>query len=147
MQTHNVGWHFMGQHQCLSESAHPAGRAVTPQIAQPDGAGRAVTGQAPHTPPGAHHAHRLIAQIFGQIQQRRADFGVYRVDAFIGGMAQRDNQDIQAAPLECRDFLRDKGLGQARITLEHKCDPARLWRTQRLSQYAPPRVPVPLQRS
>jgi hypothetical protein len=36
----------------------------------------------------------------------------------VGGPAQRDDQDVEAASLEGRDLLRDEGFRKARITFQ-----------------------------
>ena len=48
---------------------------------------------------------------------------MHRVAARVGGMAQRDDRDLQPAPLERGDLLRDERLGEPRVALENESYP------------------------
>ena len=117
--------HLGGQHQGLAEAADPVGGTIAPQVRKPRGPGRAVAWRAPHPPPGAQHAQRLLIQILRQIEHGRRDLAMQRVHGGIGRVAQRHDQQRQAAALERQQLLRDEGLGQARPALDHDGDALR----------------------
>ena len=57
-----------------------------------------------------------------------------RMRRAIGRVAQRDDQDIEPAPLESEDLLGNESLGQPRIALQNKGDAASdLWRDDTLT--------------
>ena len=63
-----------------------------------------------------------MPEIFGQIEQRRLDLPVHRMDMSIGRMAQADDADIEPVRFERADLLGDEGFRKARIALEHEGD-------------------------
>ena len=113
---------FGSQHQGLAETANPVGGAVAAQVAPPQPPRRTVARQPPRRLPAAQQAQRLLVEIFGQIQNRRANFAVDRVGRRVGRPAQRDNADIEPAFFERANLLRDKGLGESGISLEDERD-------------------------
>ena len=124
MQALDVLRQLVGKDQRLAESAHAAWRRIAPQIAQPEIPRFPVARISPFAQPGAQDAQRLEQEVFGQVQDGRTDFVVYRVAARIRRTAQRNDQDIQAAMLERRDFLRNEGLREPWIPLQDEGDTA-----------------------
>ena len=110
------------QHQRLAEAPHPVGGRVAPQIAQPQPARRGIGRPAPHPAPGGGDPRRLLVEILRQIDHRRGDRPVQVVHRRVGRVAQRDDGQREAAALERQDLLRDEGLGQPRIALDHDRD-------------------------
>ena len=69
-------------------------------------------------------AQRLPIEIFGQVGDAAPGCAVHRVDgASVGCRSDQISSGIPRCS-EAEDFLRDEGLGQARIALDHDGDPA-----------------------
>src|SRR5688572_2842249 len=114
---------FGGEHQRLAEAAHPVGRGIAPQVSQPELASFLVLFGFANLHPTTENPQRLQQQVFRQVEQRRLYFGVHRVAARVGGLAQRNDGDVQAAALERGDLLGDEALRQPRIALQDESDP------------------------
>src|SRR5262245_25783061 len=112
------------QDQGLPESTAAVGCRIAPPIPQPSAPGGPVSGAAPHLKPRPIDPQRFLIEIFGQIRHSGADFAMDWMALAIGGMAQGKDADVEPEDLERFYFLRDKGLGQARITLEYEGDRA-----------------------
>src|SRR5436190_22232122 len=52
---------------------------------------------------------------------------MHRMHAIIGGTAQRNDEEIEAAALERGDFLGDEGLREPRIALQDESDAQTQW--------------------
>ena len=89
-------------------------------IAMPDPADLNEIWQAAGGQPSAQDAQRLPVQVFRKVDDRRADLVVNPVGFAISRMPQRVEQERQAALLERMKLLRDEGLRQARIPLQHE---------------------------
>jgi hypothetical protein len=112
VQAIDAGRQLGGKHQRLAEAADAIGRGVAAQVAEPERTQRLARADFP---PGAQHPQWLEQEIFGQVKHRRTDLIVHCVPARVGRTAQRDDQDLQAAALERRDFLCDERLGEPRV--------------------------------
>jgi hypothetical protein len=108
------------EHQRLAEAADAVRRRIAPQIPQPDCAGLPVARFPSDRQPGAQYAQRLAQQVLRQVTHRGADLVVDRMPARVGRLAQRDDDDVQAAALERGDLLGDERLREAWIPLENE---------------------------
>lgn len=122
VQMHDLRRQFRREHQRLAEAPHPVRRHVADKIAQEFAPRRAIAGLSPRPAPAAPYAPRLLVEILGQVQQRRADLPVHRMDRLVGRVTQGGDRDVEPPRLERRDLLRDKSLGETRIPFEHKGD-------------------------
>ena len=121
----DVGRQLGRQDQRLAEAADAVGRRIARADRAATGARAAVAGQRRALRQAAQTRARLVLQIFGQIEDRRRDLrGAARARP-VGRMAQRDDQRAsRPRRSSASDLLRDEGLRQARIALEHDRDPA-----------------------
>lgn len=125
MQPAAIGGPFGGQHRRLTETADAVAAGVAQEIAQKH------PRRLPETPrPGgadqpAQHAQGLVMQIFGQIGDRGLDLVMDGMAAGIGRVPHRDQMQRQPGLFQPAQFLRDKGLRQARIAFQQHGDAAR----------------------
>src|SRR3546814_6550691 len=86
-------------------------------VAQEGTPGSRVAGAAPRPPPAAQHPQRLLVEVLRQIADRRPDFVVHRMALAVGGVAQGNQLESEAALLQSEDLLRDEGLeiGRAHV--------------------------------
>ena len=124
-----------------AEAPYPVRGGVSQQIGDPCSPCQAITLLSPRYSPGAPGSHRLLVQIFRQIEAIGADPGMHRMCLAIGRVAQRDYQYSKAALFKRQDLLRDEGFGEARVALEDKGDPPQLRR--RSAHLTPSCEPAP----
>ena len=118
----HLGRQLCRQNAGLAEAADAVRRAIAHEIAPPRAPGGGVARQPPRRTPTPEHAAGLLVEIFGQVDDRRADLVMHRMALGIGGAAHRIEADIQPPPLQGADFLGDEGFGEARIALEDESD-------------------------
>lgn len=73
-------------------------------------------------------------QVFGKVKQRRTDLAMDRMDRAVGGMAQRNDQNLEPEALQSQDLLSDESFRKPRIPFEDKSDPSRSRRRCRHTQ-------------
>ncbi len=118
----NVGRHLPRHDEGLPQAARPVRGEVALEIGPERAHEPAETGPAQREEHAAQHAQRLLVEIFRQIGHRRLDPAVHRVNRFLGRVPQRPDFEVEPAILQGQDFLRDEGLGEARITLHDDGD-------------------------
>ena len=116
----NAVGEFIAEDQRLPEAPYPIPRAVAAEIAKPGGARRGVARPSAHGLPRPHHTEFFVAQILGQIVNRRLDVVVDGVVCGVGWVPQRNDLDRETAPFEREDFLGDECFGKAGIAFEDK---------------------------
>ena len=129
VQLDDVARQFGRQHERLPQAANPRPGRVAPEVAPPHGERYRVPGKTSGHAPCAPDAHRLVMQVLGQVEDRRAYRRVDRMGLPVRGVAQREQRQGDPARLEGVQFLRNEGFRQARITLEDHCDDAGRERT------------------
>jgi hypothetical protein len=113
---------LVDQNNRLAEMPQSVPERISLKIAPPGGRRLAEIRMFPLMQPSSRNPQWFTMQVFWQIPYRRSDFVVNRVLLLIRRMPQRDDADKNAAVLECRYFLRDKGFRKSRIALEHEDD-------------------------
>src|SRR4051794_34440486 len=104
----DIGRHFGRQDQRLSPSPDTVRRRIAGKIGEPGAPRLAVPRQHAGPMPAGENAARRVLQILGQIQYRRPDSFVHRMARAIGRMSQRYDLNVETAPFERRDLLRDE---------------------------------------
>ncbi len=122
MKPADVAGQFVGQDQGLAESTDAVGRSVASEIADPRGARPCVTGAVARGPPGPKDPPGFLVQVFRQVGDGRPDFLVNGVDGRVGGVAEREQPDVEPQTFQAQDLLGDEGLRQSRIALENEGD-------------------------
>ena len=116
------------QHQCLAEAADAIRSRFAFQVGKPGAQRRGVSGQSARLQPAAPNPGQFPMQVFGEIEQRRADLAMDRMDRSVRGMTQRNDQDLEPAALEGQNLLSDEGFRKPRIPFEDKGDASCPWR-------------------
>ena len=87
------------QHQCLAEAANAVRGRIAFQVGKPGSQRRGVSGQPARLQPAAPNPSQFPMQVFGEIEQRRADLAMDRMDRSVRRMTQRNDQDLEPEAL------------------------------------------------
>src|SRR6516164_2101155 len=97
MNVLDVAGEFGSQHQSLAETAYTVLGRIAAQVGKPCGARRAVSRLSARPQPAPANPGDFLVEVLGEIKQRSADLAVDRMGCAIGGVTERDDQDVQPA--------------------------------------------------
>jgi len=120
VQPVNVVTQLRREDQRLTEPPDAVRRGIASQVAQPLLPRRSIRRPASHLPPCLQDPKRRPIQVLRKVEHASTDLAMHGVSLAVGRAAQRYDQDVEAAALQGRDFLRDEGLGEPRVALEYE---------------------------
>ena len=122
MEPADIGGKLMGEDAGLAKTAMAIGGVVTLQVRLEDRARLGIARLAFGKIAARLHAFRIVLQIFREIEDIGLDALMDGMALGLLGMAQGDDQRLDAAILQPGDLLSDEGLRQARIALDENGD-------------------------